>query len=71
MFLTYMQKLVPTQTLSPSFDETAYTFSCSENWEDSLEILLDFVQKPYFTEQSVAKEQGIIGQEIKMCGRFS
>lgn len=50
-----------------SFDETAYTFSCSENWEDSLEILLDFVQKPYFTEQSVAKEQGIIGQEIKMC----
>ena len=50
-----------------SFDEMAYTFSCSENWEDSLEILLDFVQKPYFTEQSVAKEQGIIGQEIKMC----
>ena len=50
-----------------SFDETAYTFSCSENWEDSLEILLDFVQKPYFTAQSVAKEQGIIGQEIKMC----
>ncbi len=50
-----------------SFDETAYTFSCSDNWEQSLEILLDFVQKPYFTEQSVAKEQGIIGQEIKMC----
>ncbi|WP_295208496.1 pitrilysin family protein [Ruminococcus sp.] len=50
-----------------SFDETAYIFSCSENWEDSLEILLDFVQKPYFTEQSVHKELGIIGQEIKMC----
>lgn len=50
-----------------SFDETAYIFSCSENCEDSLEILLDFVQKPYFTEQSVHKELGIIGQEIKMC----
>lgn len=50
-----------------SFDETAYIFSCSENWEESLEILLDFVQKPYFTEQSVHKELGIIGQEIKMC----
>lgn len=50
-----------------SFDSTAYVFSCTENWEQSLEILLDFVQKPHFTEESVAKEQGIIGQEIKMC----
>lgn len=50
-----------------SFDETAYTFSTSQNWEQALEILLDFVQKPYFTEENVAKEQGIIGQEIKMC----
>lgn len=49
-----------------SFDETVYTFSCSDNYEQSLEILLDFVQKPYFTEETVAKEQGIIGQEIKM-----
>ena len=50
-----------------TFDETVYTFSCSENYEESLEILLDFVQNPYFTEETVAKEQGIIGQEIKMC----
>ena len=50
-----------------SFDSTCYVFSCSENYEKNLEILLDFVQKPYFTEESVAKEQGIIGQEIKMC----
>lgn len=50
-----------------SFDSTSYVFSCTENWEDSLKILLDFVQKPYFTKESVAKEQGIIGQEIKMC----
>lgn len=50
-----------------SFDKTCYLFSCSRNYEESLKILLDFVQKPYFTEASVAKEQGIIGQEIKMC----
>ncbi len=50
-----------------SFDRTAYLFSCTENLEPSLEILLDFVQKPYFTEETVQKEQGIIGQEIRMC----
>lgn len=50
-----------------SFDKTCYLFSCTKNYEESLRILLDFVQKPYFTEASVAKEQGIIGQEIKMC----
>ena len=49
-----------------SFEKTAYLFSCTENFEESLEILLDFVTKPYFTEKSVQKEQGIIGQEIKM-----
>ena len=49
-----------------SFDKTCYLFSCTENFEQSLEILLDFVQSPYFTEETVAKEQGIIGQEIKM-----
>ncbi len=49
-----------------SFDKTCYLFSCSKNYQASLKILLDFVQKPYFTEASVQKEQGIIGQEIKM-----
>lgn len=49
-----------------SFDRTAYLFSCSENFEQSLEILLDFVTHPYFTPETVQKEQGIIGQEIKM-----
>lgn len=49
-----------------SFDATCYLFSCTENVYESLEILLDFVQSPYFTEQTVKKEQGIIGQEIKM-----
>ena len=49
-----------------SFDKTCYLFSTSQNFQESLEILLDFVQSPYFTEETVAKEQGIIGQEIKM-----
>ena len=49
-----------------SFDKTAYLFSCSKNYQESLRILLDFVQKPYFTKETVDKEQGIIGQEIKM-----
>lgn len=49
-----------------SFDKTCYLFSCTENVYESLEILLDFVQSPYFTEQTVKKEQGIIGQEIRM-----
>lgn len=49
-----------------SFEKTTYLFSCSDNFYDSLEILLDFVQHPYFTEATVQKEQGIIGQEIKM-----
>ena len=49
-----------------SFDKTCYLFSCSDNFEESLNILIDFVQSPYFTEKTVQKEQGIIGQEIKM-----
>ena len=49
-----------------SFDMTCYLFSCTENFYDSLKILLDFVQSPYFTEETVQKEQGIIGQEIRM-----
>ena len=49
-----------------SFDRTAYLFLCSENFKESIDILLDFVTKPYFTAETVQKEQGIIGQEIKM-----
>lgn len=49
-----------------SFDKTCYLFSCSKNYTENLRILLDFVQKPYFTQENVDKEQGIIGQEIQM-----
>ena len=49
-----------------SFDRTCYEFTCTDHFEESLEILLNFVQSPYFTEKTVEKEQGIIGQEIRM-----
>lgn len=49
-----------------SRNTTAYFFSCTQNFENSLKILLNFVQNPNFTEQSIQKERGIIGQEIQM-----
>jgi len=49
-----------------SFNMTAYYFSATENVLENLEILIKFVQNPYFTPDSIAKEQGIIGQEIRM-----
>ncbi|WMJ84592.1 EF-P 5-aminopentanol modification-associated protein YfmH [Oscillospiraceae bacterium LTW-04] len=49
-----------------SFDRTAYLFGCTDNFDQSIEILLNLVTKPYFTEKTVQKEQGIIGQEIRM-----
>ncbi len=49
-----------------AFTQTAYLFSCTANFEENLEHLLNFVQEPFFTEQTVQKEQGIIAQEIKM-----
>ena len=47
---------------------TAYHFSCTDRFDRNLEILLDFVTTPHFTDENVAKEQGIIGQEIGMVG---
>lgn len=49
-----------------SYEKTAYLFSCTDNFKKSLKILLDFVQEPYFTQEGVLKERGIIEQEIKM-----
>ena len=45
---------------------TCYYFDATEKFYESLEILLSFVSIPYFTDESVQKEQGIIGQEIGM-----
>ena len=49
-----------------SFDMTAYYFSCTGHFEESLRLLLEFVSTPYFTEESVQREYGIIDQEIAM-----
>ena len=49
-----------------SYDMTAYYFSTTENFEGCLRLLLEFVSTPYFTEESVEKERGIIDQEIGM-----
>jgi len=49
-----------------SFDMTAYYFSCTNHFQENLELLLEFVTTPHFTQESVDKEQGIIGQEIGM-----
>lgn len=49
-----------------SFTHTTYLFSCTDYFRENFKLLLEFVQNPYFTEESVAKEQGIIQQEIRM-----
>lgn len=45
---------------------TCYYFQCTEKFEENLRMLLHFVSTPYFTDETVQKEQGIIGQEIRM-----
>lgn len=50
-----------------SYDMTAYYFSCTEHFEENLRLLLEFVSTPYFPEESVKRELGIIDQEIGMC----
>jgi predicted Zn-dependent peptidase len=49
-----------------SFTRTAYLFSSTSDVEKNLTTLIDFVQEPYFSEKTVEKEKGIIGQEITM-----
>ncbi|MBU5290767.1 insulinase family protein [Staphylococcus capitis] len=49
-----------------SFDRTSYLFSATSNIESNIKRLLDMVETPYFTEETVNKEKGIIAEEIKM-----
>ena len=49
-----------------SFTKTSYLFSTTDQVEKNLTTLIDFVQAPYFTEETVNKEKGIISQEIQM-----
>lgn len=48
------------------YTSTTYLFSCVDHFNQCLEILLDFVQRPYFTDENVEKEKGIITQELLM-----
>ena len=50
-----------------AYNRTVYLFSCTDRFRDSLSELLEFVTHPYFTKESVEKEQGIIAEEIRMC----
>ncbi len=47
-------------------DHTAYLFECTDNFYEALDELMDYVQHPYFTDENVEKEKGIINQEIMM-----
>lgn len=51
---------------STSYEKTTYLFSGTSSFEENINYLLDFVQNPYFTDENVEKEKGIIGEEIKM-----
>ena len=59
------QGVDPNAYTTPSM--TGYFFEGVQGFEDNLRTLLSFVSRPWFTDESVAKEQGIIGQEIRMC----
>lgn len=49
-----------------SFNQTVYLFSCTDLFKENFDLLLNFVQNPYITDESVEREKGIIGQEINM-----
>ncbi|MBM6753261.1 insulinase family protein [Lactobacillus alvi] len=49
-----------------AFTQTSYLYSTTGHFKENLDVLLDFVQTPYFTDQTVQKEIGIISQEIRM-----
>lgn len=49
-----------------SYSMTAYYFSCTENFDENLRLLLHMAFTPWFPEESVERERGIIAQEIKM-----
>ncbi len=49
-----------------SYSMTAYYFDCTEQFDENLRLLIEFVSVPYYTQESVEKERGIIAQEIRM-----
>lgn len=51
-------------------DHTAYLFETMDNFYEAMDELMDYVQHPYFTDENVEKEKGIIGQEINMYNDY-
>ena len=51
---------------STSYFYTNYLFSGASNFDENLKFLLEYTSKPYFTDENILKEQGIIGEEINM-----
>ncbi|WP_414052673.1 EF-P 5-aminopentanol modification-associated protein YfmH [Macrococcus animalis] len=49
-----------------SYDRTSYLFTTVESLKENIKLLVDMLQNPYFTKESVEKEVGIIAEEIKM-----
>ena len=49
-----------------TYDNTKYICSGTKNFEENLNFLIDFVNEPYFTDENVEKEKGIIAEELKM-----
>ncbi len=47
-------------------NHTAYLYECTDNFYEALDEFMNYVQNPYFTDENVEKERGIIGQEIQM-----
>lgn len=47
-------------------DHTAYLYECTDHFDEALEEFMNYVQNPYFTDENVEKERGIIEQEIMM-----
>lgn len=65
IFATFAQQGASANAFT-SFDRTVYLFSATDHIEENLTTLINFVQRPYFTEENVEKEKGIIAQEINM-----
>jgi len=59
----YIEKLENAYTTN---DHTAYLYEATDNFYEALDEFMDYVQNPYFTDENVEKEKGIIAQEIKM-----
>ena len=51
-------------------DHTAYLYECTDNFYEAMDEFMDYVQHPYFTDENVEKEKGIIGQEINMYADY-